>query len=148
MRIVTDMETASPAPPRRSTLQRRLVYEAVLGTDTHPTAEWVYETVRRMLPRVSLGTVYRNLQVLVEEGRLRAFTRGGRTRFDGDLEAHDHFSCDRCGLLVDIPRAAEALASERRLKARGYAVSGRVLEFHGLCRECRQNDKTGGGHRR
>src|SRR5262245_23924240 len=123
--------------PRRSTRQRRLVYEAVMGTDTHPTAEWVYEAVRRVLPRVSLGTVYRNLQVLVGEGRLKSFTRAGRTRYDGDLEVHDHFSCDRCGLLMDIPRAAEALSSERRLKAKGYVVSERVLEYHGLCRSCR-----------
>ncbi|MFY9551588.1 MAG: transcriptional repressor [Thermoanaerobaculia bacterium] len=142
------MEASLPAIPRRSTLQRRLVYEAVLATDTHPTAEWVYEAVRRVLPRVSLGTVYRNLQVLVAEGRLKSFLRGGRTCYDGDLEAHDHFSCDRCGLLVDIPRAAEALPSERRLKAKGYVISGRVLEFQGLCRDCRQSIKAGGGQKR
>jgi Fur family transcriptional regulator, peroxide stress response regulator len=136
------------AMPRRSTRQRRLVYETVLSTDIHPTAEWVYEAVRRTLPRVSLGTVYRNLQVLVEEGRLKAFIRGGRTCYDGDLEAHDHFSCDRCGLLVDIPRAPEVLSTERRLKARGFTVSGRVLELHGFCRDCRPSHKTAGGQRR
>jgi Fe2+ or Zn2+ uptake regulation protein len=135
-------------PPRRSTRQRRLVYEAVTGTDTHPTAEWVYEAVRASEPRISLGTVYRNLQVLVEEGRLRAFSRGGRTCYDADLAAHDHFSCDGCGMLVDIPRSAQTLSAERRLKARGFAVSGRLLEFHGLCRSCRHGLKTGGGENR
>jgi Fur family ferric uptake transcriptional regulator len=133
---------AIPAPvspaPRRSTRQRRLVLEAVMATDTHPTAEWVYQSVRRALPRISLGTVYRNLQVLVAEGRLKSFTRDGRARYDGDLSAHDHFSCDHCGLLVDIPRSDEALPAERRLKARGFAVAGRILEFHGLCRACRR----------
>jgi Fe2+ or Zn2+ uptake regulation protein len=132
---------------RRSTRQRRLVYEAIMATDTHPTAEWVYDAVRRVLPRVSLGTVYRNLQVLVGEGKLRSFTRAGRTCYDGEVEAHDHFSCDRCGLLVDIPRTAEPLPSERRLKAKGYIVSGRVLEFRGLCRSCRHGIKPGGGRR-
>ena len=130
---------------RRSTRQRRLVHEAVVGTDTHPTAEWVYEAVRRSAPRVSLGTVYRNLQVLVSEGKLRSFTRGGRTRYDGDLSTHDHFSCDRCGLLMDIPPAEEDLAAERRLKSRGFTVTGRTLEFHGICRSCRRNARTGGG---
>jgi Fe2+ or Zn2+ uptake regulation protein len=132
------MQAPSEAPARRSTRQRRLVLEAVAGTKTHPTAEWVYETVRRELPRVSLGTVYRNLQVLVTEGRIRSFERGGRIRYDADLELHDHFSCDRCGLLMDIPRAADALPAERRLRAKGFAVAGRTLEFHGLCRKCRR----------
>jgi Fe2+ or Zn2+ uptake regulation protein len=139
------MLPSAPSVPRRSTRQRRLVYEAVLATDTHPTAEWVYEAVRRSAPRISLGTIYRNLQVLVAEGRLRSFTRDGRTRYDGDLSPHDHFSCDRCGLLMDIPRADEALVAEQRLRARGHAVSGRRLEFHGLCRSCRRSIKTGGG---
>lgn len=128
----------SPSPARRSTRQKRLVLEAVSGTTSHPTAEWVYETVRCALPRVSLGTVYRNLQRLVDEGRVRSFVRGGRIRYDADLTVHDHFSCDRCGVLMDIPRAPEVLPAERRLRARGFAVAGRTLEFHGLCRKCRR----------
>ena len=137
------METAS-LPLRRSTRQQRLVFEAVSTTKSHPTAEWVYEAVRRQLPRVSLGTVYRNLQRLVAEGRLRSFERGGRIRYDADLELHDHFSCDRCGLLMGIPRIAEALPAERRLRARGFAVAGRTLEFHGLCRKCRRGGSSNG----
>ena len=130
------MEKPSPAA-RRSTLQRRLVYDAVTATDSHPTAEWVYEAVRRGAPRVSLGTVYRNLQVLVEEGRLRSFTREGRIRYDGDVSPHDHFACDGCGILLDIPRSPDVLTAERRLRAKGFAVTGRTLEIHGLCRNCR-----------
>ncbi len=142
------METVPRLASRRSTRQRRLVYDAVLATDAHPTAEGVYEAVRRAMPRISLGTVYRNLQVLVDEGRLKSFTRDGRTRYDGDLAPHDHFACDRCGLLLDIPRAAEPLPAEKRLRARGFAVSGRVLEFHGLCRKCRRGLPTAKGGRK
>jgi len=142
------MSSSASAPgPRRSTRQRRLVYEAVMATAAHPTAESVYEAVRRALPRISLGTVYRNLQVLVKEGRLRSFSRDGRARYDGDLAPHDHFACDRCGLLLDIPRAAEPLPAEKRLRARGFTVSGRVLEFHGLCRKCRRGFPTAKGGR-
>lgn len=129
---------ALPATARRSTRQRRLVLEAVVETKSHPTAEWVYAAVRRALPRVSLGTVYRNLQVLVEEGKLKSFVRDGLIRYDADLDPHDHFSCERCGLLLDIPRAPETLPGERRLKAQGYSISGRTLEYHGLCRKCRR----------
>lgn len=127
-----------PASPRRSTRQRRLVLEAVMETKSHPTAEWVYSAVRRALPRVSLGTVYRNLQVLVEEGKLTSFVRDGLIRYDADVDPHDHFSCERCGLLLDIPRATESLPGERRLKSQGYLISGRTLEYHGLCRKCRR----------
>jgi len=129
--------------PHRSTRQRRLIYEAVASTETHPTAEWVYAAVRRAMPRVSLGTVYRNLALLVAEGRLKAWARGGSTRYDADVSAHDHFLCESCGALHDLERSAAPLPAERKLRARGYAVHERVLEFIGLCRECRRSSKTG-----
>ena len=140
------MRTPAPAP-RRSTRQRLLIREAVRGTDSHPTAEWVYEDVRRALPRISLGTVYRNLQVLVAQGELKSWTRGGRTRYDADLSAHDHFSCRECGLLLDLERAPRAFPEERRLRARGHEIEDRVLEFVGICRDCRHRRKTGGRKR-
>jgi len=134
---------ASSAPARRDTRQRRLVYEAVARTDSHPTAEWVFERVRRSMPRVSLGTVYRNLQLLVAAGRLKTWTRGRTTRYDADVEPHDHFVCRSCGLLLDIERASGTISSERRLRARGYWIEMRILEFIGLCRNCRSRLKDG-----
>ena len=134
---------AAARRPRRSTRQRRLIREVVSSTDSHPTAQWVYEAVRRSIPRISLGTVYRNLQVLVSEGRLRSWTRGGRTRYDAELAPHDHFHCERCGLLLDLPRSSETSSSERRLRAGGHLVAERVLEFHGLCRRCRRIKRGG-----
>jgi Fur family peroxide stress response transcriptional regulator len=127
------METAA----RRQTRQRRLVYDAVAATDTHPTAEWVYNQVRRAMPRVSLGTVYRNLQLLVADGKLKAWSRGRTTRYDADVAPHDHFVCRDCGLLLDIERAPEAISSEKRLRARGHRIDNRILEFIGVCRTCR-----------
>ncbi|HTO87679.1 MAG TPA: transcriptional repressor [Thermoanaerobaculia bacterium] len=138
------META---PQRRQTRQRRLVYETVAETVTHPTAEWVFERVRRRMPRVSLGTVYRNLQLLVAEGLLRSWMRGRTTRYDADLSAHDHFSCRECGLLLDLERAPRTFSEERRLRARGHEIEDRVLEFVGICRDCRHRRKTGGKKR-
>ncbi|MCA1611938.1 MAG: transcriptional repressor [Thermoanaerobaculia bacterium] len=134
----------SNAIRRRETRQRRLVYRAVAQTDSHPTAEWVYERVRRAMPRVSLGTVYRNLQLLVAEGRLTTWTRGRTTRYDADVEPHDHFVCRSCGLLLDVERAPEAISSERPLRARGHRIETRVLEFIGLCRNCRRSRRDGG----
>jgi len=132
------------SPQRRRTRQRQLVLEAVAGTDAHPTAEWVHGRVRRHLPHISLGTVYRNLQLLVAEGRLRSWTRGRTTRYDADLTPHDHFCCRRCGLLLDLERAPHEFAEERRLRAKGHEIEERVLEFVGICRTCRQRERTGG----
>jgi Fe2+ or Zn2+ uptake regulation protein len=132
------MEALSQVHPRRQTRQRRLVYETVAGSDTHPTAEWVYEHVRRKMPRVSLGTVYRNLQLLVAEGRLKAWLRGRTTRYDADVTPHDHFVCQVCGLVLDIERAPEAISSEKRLRMRGHFIDTRLLEFIGVCRDCRR----------
>jgi Fe2+ or Zn2+ uptake regulation protein len=137
----------NPAPQRRQTRQRRVIYETVAETASHPTAEWVYERVRRRMPRVSLGTVYRNLQLLVSEGLLRSWTRGRTTRYDADLSAHDHFSCRECGLLLDLERTPRAFAEERRLRSRGHEIEEHVLEFVGICRECRHRRKTGGKKR-
>lgn len=131
------MEQLVKPPPRRQTRQRQLVYEAVASTDAHPSAEWVYERVRREMPRVSLGTVYRNLQLLVAEGKLKAWSRGRTTRYDADVMPHDHFVCRSCGLLLDIERAPETISSEKRLRAGGHHIDSRVLEFIGVCRDCR-----------
>ena len=140
---VIDMAIASKIS-RRQTRQRRIVYETVVATDVHPTAEWVYERVRERLPRISLGTVYRNLRLLVAERRLRAWTRGRISRYDADLSAHDHFSCRGCGLLLDLPRGRRGFAEEYQLAKDGHRVEDRILEFIGLCRQCRRKGKTGG----
>lgn len=131
------MAAPNRLPARRQTKQRRLVYDAVRAASDHPTAEAVYDRVRRLIPRVSLGTVYRNLQLLVADGRLRSWTRGRATRYDADLSAHDHFLCESCGLLLDLDRAGAPLAAERRLEAKGFEVRGRILDLIGLCRNCR-----------
>lgn len=126
---------------RRQSRQRHLVYRFVASTDSHPTADWVFERVRREMPRISLGTVYRNLQLLVAEGKVKSWSRGRTTRYDADLSPHDHFVCWGCGLLLDLDRVPQVFPAERGLKARGHRVTERVLEFIGLCRECRQTPK-------
>src|SRR5215813_4278128 len=76
----------------RLTGPRRVVLEVVRTTDSHPTAEWVHGMVRRRLPRVSLGTVYRNLRILVANGLVKE-TPGPHARFDGNVSDHHHFTC-------------------------------------------------------
>ncbi len=81
-------------PRTRETKQRRVVYETIKNTYSHPTADWIFEKVRHRLPKVSLGTVYRNLGVLKEEGLVsEIYGNDRRAHFDADTSPHAHFIC-------------------------------------------------------
>src|SRR5262245_50548168 len=85
----------------RLTGPRRVVLEVVRGTESHPTAGAVHRMVRRRLPRVSLGTVYRNLRLLVAQGLVKEVP-GPYARFDGNTSEHHHFTCLGCGRIADV----------------------------------------------
>ena len=83
---------------QRNTQQRRIILEELQGVRSHPTAVDLYELVRHRLPKISLGTVYRNLELLSRQGTIRKLDFGGEeARFDGDLMRHEHVRCVRCG---------------------------------------------------
>src|SRR5215475_1903838 len=120
----------------RLTRPRRLVLEVVRATDAHPTAEVVHQTVRRRLPRVSLGTVYRNLRLLVAQGLVKELP-GPHARFDGNLSDHHHFTCLACGRIADVDGPltephSRALMS-RVAASGGYSVTHHRIEFYGRC---------------
>ncbi len=121
---------------RRVTNQRRRILEVVRRAESHPTAEWVYQKVRRRLPRVSLGTVYRNLKLLAEEGLIRELDNRGFGRYDGNTARHDHFTCQRCGRIFDLEARLDPFL-RRRIRARtGFVVTHHRIEFYGLCSSC------------
>ena len=125
----------------RLTGPRRLILEVVQGTELHPTAEWVYRRVRRRLPRVSLGTVYRNLRLLVDEGFVKELLgtpgrHAGKARFDGNTSVHHHFTCSECGRIHDLTEPVDP-SVERRMAARtGFFISHHRIEFYGRCPAC------------
>lgn len=133
---------------RRVTSQRLLILETVRSTDRHPTAEWVYRRVRRRLPRVSLGTVYRNLRVLAEEGLLQELEAGGLGRYDGNLARHDHFRCTACGRIVDVPAPAGRRLGARAAALAGFEISHHRVEFYGRCAACRARTRRRAAARR
>jgi len=121
---------------RRVTDQRRLILEAVRGTDAHPTAEWVYRKVRRRRPRISLGTVYRNLKLLAEQGLIREMDSRGFGRYDGNLARHHHFTCQVCGRISDLAEPVD-LGVDRRVTSRtGLEIWHHRIEFYGRCAAC------------
>ena len=104
---------------RRNSRQRTLVYQAVKDSHSHPNAEEVYLLVRRQLPDISLGTVYRNLNLLVEMGLLhRIYTGMGADRFDAVVTAHPHLICSSCGGVFDLECQVERETAQPSTKSR------------------------------
>lgn len=126
-------------PAARVTRQRALVLRAVERSGVaHPSAERIFREVRQALPRVSLGTVYRNLQRLADEGRIGVVRLDGQpTRYDPTATPHDHFVCDRCGRLDDLV-AGRPAGGIRAARDAGHEVTGHLLVVHGRCRSCRR----------
>lgn len=119
----------------RFSKQRALILEAVRSTKCHPDAEWVYAAVREQIPDISLGTVYRNLRQLVEQGDLITVeTTDDRHHYDGDTSMHAHFVCDDCGGIIDLFLPEPALD---RFEEAGYSVRTGKRVLYGLCPTCR-----------
>ncbi len=127
----------------RMTAQRRMILEEVRASHAHPTADEIYERVRRRLPRISLGTVYRNLEALASQGVIQRLNLSGvQRRFDHEPAPHFHIRCLRCGMLKDVDLRSPAVADELLEDAGGFEILDVRLEFLGVCPECQES--TGG----
>jgi Fe2+ or Zn2+ uptake regulation protein len=121
----------------RKSRQREVVLAVVRSTMDHPTADWVYRQARRTLPRIGLGTVYRNLKTLAEEGVIREVHTGGHSaRFDGNTGRHYHIRCLGCGRVNDLPMSVDTRLEEEAGRAMNYRILGHQVEIHGLCPLC------------
>lgn len=121
----------------KSSRQRDLVLRVVRSTRCHPTADWIFEKARKQMSSISLGTVYRNLNLLREEGKIQElnFEEGSR-RYDGDLRDHYHVRCTVCGKVEDVPHISPRISSDEIEKLTGYRIHNHCLEFQGICSEC------------
>jgi len=126
------------APFKRNTRQREVILEELQKVTSHPTAVGLYEIVRRRLPKISLGTVYRNLELMARMGMvLKLEFSGGEARFDGNCERHDHIRCVHCGRVDDLPAEPLELSKMKHHDCRGYEVIGHRLELLGICPQCK-----------
>ena len=133
----------------RMTRQRQAILDELRRVTSHPTADEVHRAVRRRLPRVSLATVYRNLEILAGRGMVTRLDGGdGRRRYDGDVEAHYHVRCTRCGRVGDVHAGPVELDWRRLADASDFAITGCRIEFAGLCPDCRRNVTTKRGRAR
>jgi len=129
---------------RRKTRQRQVILEELQAVKSHPTAVELHEIVRQRLPKVSLGTIYRNLDLLARMGLIEKLEHaGGEARFDANTAEHDHLRCVCCGRIDDLMTPPLELVCPEDHDLRGYQVLGRRLEFIGICPRCRQPSAAG-----
>lgn len=117
--------------------QRERIFQVVTTTRLHPTAEWVFENVREQIPHISLGTVYRNLSVLKQQGKIRELDFGeGLKRYDAFTDPHYHFVCDECGIVKDLEVPPQTDLNERVKSVIPGVVRTHRLDYFGLCSGC------------
>jgi Fe2+ or Zn2+ uptake regulation protein len=134
----------------RMTRQRRVILEEIRRMDNHPSAEEVYDVVRKRLPRIGLGTVYRNLEVLSELGEIQKLELGGTLmRFDPVVGKHYHIRCINCDRVDNAPMGVMSSVENALSEATDYQVTGHSLEFLGLCPCCMEHavDRTSLGEK-
>ena len=116
--------------------QRESIKDYLMHTNAHPTADMVYLHVKEQFPNISLGTVYRNLNLLVDEGAAvrMAFPV---ERYDANVEPHPHFRCEVCGGVFDLDLPYDKGLDEKALLASGHDIRSHELIFHGVCVNCK-----------
>lgn len=125
---------------RKHSRKRDAILSCLRQTCSHPSAEWIYRSLKDEIPDLSLGTVYRNLSGFTETGEAVSLGRiGGQERFDGDTTPHAHFVCRGCGKVTDLPGTETLLKADeigRVSSGLGAAVESISLLLTGICREC------------
>ena len=132
----------------RLTNQRRLILAVLRAAESHPTAEWVHAEVRKHLPRIGLGTVYRNLRLLARQELLTEIHAGPSVRFDARRERHHHFTCSVCGRIYDLDEPIDTRLDARVAVRTGFHVSHHRIDFYGVCGGCASSRARRGDRRR
>ncbi|WP_294556336.1 Fur family transcriptional regulator [uncultured Mailhella sp.] len=124
-------------PKTRMTNQRRIILEELRKVDTHPTVDELYTIVKARMPHISLGTVYRNLDLLADMGEvLKIDSAGTMRRFDGRVEPHRHVRCQVCGKVADVFTYEADDPGIGALRVPGFRITTVRVEYDGICEEC------------
>lgn len=127
---------------RKHSKKRDAILACIRGTDSHPSAEWIYTQLKPQIPDLSLGTVYRNINMFREEGTIVSVgVVDGLERFDGNTSPHVHFVCEGCGAVLDVGtiEVPVELTSQAELATGGMVTACR-LSFAGRCQKCKPHD--------
>ncbi|MBD3184011.1 transcriptional repressor [Candidatus Poribacteria bacterium] len=124
-------------PKYRHSKQRQRILELLRSTETHPTANWLYNKLRNDFPNLSMGNVYRNLNILVEQGLIGKIEFGSTfDRFDANIHQHYHFICENCGEIIDLELPVDKKLNDKVTKKINLKVRSHNIQFYGLCDKC------------
>jgi len=121
----------------RNTIQKIKIREYLIGTKKHPTAETVHRAVSEELPTITLATVYRNLNKMVQEGEVRKLEVNGEYHYDGDTTPHSHCVCSKCGKITDLHQEELCKYVMKKMKTENFEPDNVNIMICGVC-------KTGG----
>jgi Fur family peroxide stress response transcriptional regulator len=137
MRFITDNL-------HRHSKQREAILRILTGDYCHPTADQIYDEVRKEIPNISKGTVYRNLEVLQKMGLVSELNLNGTVgRFEIKQERHYHFRCEKCDRVFDIDEPVDRELDRRVASKTGFRIHDHQLEFRGLCHDCQHKNREG-----
>ncbi len=120
----------------RNTRQRQMILDTVRTHLDHPSADEIYLEVREKEPKISRGTVYRNLKILAEHGEIRQIKMPDADRFDWRQEDHYHLRCANCAKIMDVPIAYHKQWDQALAEQTGYQINGHRMVFEGICPDC------------
>jgi len=120
------------------TMQRRVILEAVLLREDHPSADQIFDIVKEKIPQVSRTTIYRVLDTLVELGSIRRVCQTGSVRFDGKVDRHHHLLCTQCGKILDLHDTKLNEISVPDQEMQGFLVDDFSVHFSGICPDCQK----------
>ena len=122
----------------KKTKQREAILKVLRSTKPHPTADTIFEQVRKEIPNISFGTVYRHLRMLKKSGEIRELDLGGKpSHYNSDMREHYHLRCEKCDRVFDLSQPVDIKVSDKSGEEIGFKVTHPVLELRGLCKDCR-----------
>jgi Fur family transcriptional regulator, peroxide stress response regulator len=128
---------------RRKSKQREIIFEIISNTASHPTVNNVYKDLKKIIPYVSLGNVYRNIKILIEEGRIQLRDFGdGYEHYDAIANNHYHFICEKCGTISDFDFSVQDHVMEEAQKNTKNIIIGHTINFFGICEKCKRNNRN------
>ena len=122
----------------RFSIQRKVIKDIVRSTKSHPSADWIFNKAKMVIPNISLGTVYRNLKYLEKIGEINTISDDQITRYDGNTKSHHHLKCTKCGDLIDISNYNN-IVSKKILDKYKFTIKEVNLMILG---ECQKHNKT------